>query len=61
VTKEIYVWPAADLNLRVPSRNEAGTNSIRIPGSKLLNGNLKAVIDLKGIPATHYKVNDLKF
>lgn len=34
-----------DLNLRIPSGNEAGANEFWLPGGKLPNGNSEAVID----------------
>ncbi|KRW61694.1 type IV secretion protein Rhs [Pseudomonas sp. TTU2014-080ASC] len=36
------------LNLRVPSGNEAGANEYWIPGGKLPNGNSEAIIDVNG-------------
>jgi hypothetical protein len=38
----------ASLNLRIPSGNEAGANDQWIPGGKLPDGNLEAVVDLGG-------------
>ncbi|MGY4661144.1 RHS repeat-associated protein [Pseudomonas chlororaphis] len=37
-----------ELNLRIPSGNEAGANDLWIPGGKLPNGNTEAVIDIGG-------------
>ncbi|QNB08849.1 LysM peptidoglycan-binding domain-containing protein [Herbaspirillum frisingense] len=50
-----------ELNLRVPNGNEAGANDLWIPGGKLPTGNLEAVIDLGGVPASRYNVTPLKF
>ena len=35
-----------DLGLRIPSGNEAGANSLWIPGGKLPTGSLEAVVDI---------------
>ncbi len=43
-----------ELNLRIPSGNEAGANEFWIPGGKLPTGNLEAVIDAGGLPDTRY-------
>ena len=40
----------SELNLRIPSGNEAGANAGWIPGGKLPNGNLEAVVDLGAAP-----------
>lgn len=49
-----------DLNLRVPSGNEAGANELWIPGGKLPNGNSEAVIDVAGVPASRYETTPLQ-
>ncbi len=50
-----------ELNLRIPSGNEAGANTLWIPGGKLPNGYLEGVIDLKFVPATRYSTTPLHF
>ena len=50
-----------DLNLRIPSGNEAGANPLWIPGGRLPNGSLEAVIDLGGVPASRYSTTPLRF
>ncbi|KAF0813533.1 hypothetical protein IGB42_01884 [Andreprevotia sp. IGB-42] len=40
-----------ELNLRVPSGNEAGANEFWIPGGKLPTGANEAIVDLGGVPA----------
>lgn len=48
-------FPSPDeLNLRVPSGNEAGANKLWIPGGKLPNGASEAVIDAGKLPASRY-------
>lgn len=49
-----------ELNLRVPSGNEAGANDLWIPGGRLPNGNSEAVIDVAGIPASRYTATPLQ-
>jgi hypothetical protein len=46
-----------DLNLRIPSGNEAGANAQWIPGGQLPNGSLEAVIDLGGAPPGSYDIS----
>jgi hypothetical protein len=48
-----------ELNLRIPSGNEAGANELWIPGGRLPNGNLEAVIDVVGVPTGRYQVTPL--
>jgi hypothetical protein len=48
-----------ELNLRIPSGNEAGANDLWIPGGRLPNGNLEAVIDVGGVPASRYHVTPM--
>jgi hypothetical protein len=50
-----------ELNLRIPSGNESGANSQWIPGGKLPNGNLEAIIDLGNVPPTRYSWKPLTF
>ena len=50
-----------ELNVRVPSGNEAGANDLWLPGGKLPNGNREAVIDAKNIKPENLSVNDLVF
>lgn len=49
-----------ELDLRVPSGNEAGANEQWIPGGKLPIGNSEAVIDVKGIPDTRYSTTPVR-
>lgn len=49
-----------ELNLRIPSGNEAGANDQWIPGGKLPTGNSEAVIDAKGIPNERYSVSPVQ-
>jgi hypothetical protein len=49
-----------ELNLRMPSGNEAGANDLWIPGGKLPNGNSEAVVDVAGIPASRYEATPLQ-
>lgn len=44
----------AELDLRMPSGNEAGANEHWIPGGRLPNGNSEAVIDVGGLPSSRY-------
>ena len=44
----------ADLDLRMPSGNEAGANDKWIPGGRLPDGAAEAVIDVAGIPPARY-------
>jgi len=44
---------------RLPSGNEAGANPLWIPGGKLPNGNVEAVLDLKNISDKDFVVNIL--
>jgi RHS repeat-associated protein len=48
-----------ELNLRVPSGNEAGANDFWIPGGKLPNGNSEAVIDVGGIHPPKLEISPL--
>ncbi|GLS24774.1 hemagglutinin repeat-containing protein [Marinibactrum halimedae] len=50
-----------ELNLRVPSGNEAGTNSQWLPGGKLPDGNREAIIDAQDIPPENISVKELEF
>lgn len=43
-----------ELNLRIPSGNEAGASGYWIPGGKLPNGASEAVIDAANLPASRY-------
>jgi hypothetical protein len=45
-----------ELNLRMPSGNEAGANEFWLPGGVLPNGNREAVIDAANIAASRYRV-----
>lgn len=45
---------AKDMNLRIPSGNEAGANEFWIPGGKLPDGNSEAVIDAGSISASDF-------
>jgi hypothetical protein len=47
------------LNLRIPSGNEAGANEFWIPGGKLPDGNSEAVIDAAGIAAKMFNTAPL--
>ncbi|MGW6374977.1 putative T7SS-secreted protein [Rhodococcus sp. NPDC055112] len=49
-----------ELNVRVPSGNEAGANELWIPGGKLPNGNLEAVIDAGNIDKDQYSTTKLE-
>lgn len=49
------------MNLRIPSGNEAGANEFWIPGGKLPDGNLEAVIDIGGAPPSSWTVTPLPF
>ena len=42
------------LDLRVPSGNEAGANDLWIPGGRLPDGSAEAVIDVGAIPPSRY-------
>lgn len=44
-------------NLRVPSGNEAGANEFWIPGGKLPQGNIEAVLDVKMITTNDYIID----
>ena len=44
----------AELDLRMPSGNEAGANDKWIPGGRLPDGAAEAVIDVAGIPPARY-------
>ncbi|MEQ5840473.1 hypothetical protein N0A02_13660 [Paraburkholderia acidicola] len=46
-----------ELNLRMPSGNEAGANSQWISGGYLPDGNVEAVIDAGGIPNARFVIN----
>ena len=48
-----------ELNLRMPSGNEAGANEFWIPGGKLPTGNLEAVIDADNISPSQYTVTPI--
>lgn len=50
-----------ELNLRIPSGNEAGANDLWIPGGKLPDGNLEAVIDVGNIPSSRFWYTPLQF
>jgi hypothetical protein len=49
-----------ELDLRMPSGNEAGANDQWIPGGKLPTGNSEAVIDVKGVPDTRYSTTPVR-
>ena len=46
-------------NLRIPSGNEAGANSLWLPGGLLPDGLSEAVIDGSEIPPDGYNVTDI--
>jgi len=48
-----------ELNLRIPSGNEAGANNKWIPGGRLPNGNSEAIIDAKGLSDDKYTVSSV--
>lgn len=48
-----------ELNLRMPSGNEAGANENWIPGGKLPDGSSEAVIDVGGMPESRYRVSSI--
>ncbi len=50
-----------ELNVRIPSGNEAGANEMWIPGGKLPDGMVEAVIDVGDVPSTRYDLTPLKF
>lgn len=50
-----------DLNIRIPSGNEAGANEKWLPGGKLPDGNNEAVIDAGKIAADAFSANPLIF
>ncbi|MBU2897643.1 hypothetical protein [Vibrio hepatarius] len=50
-----------ELNLRVPSGNEAGANDLWLPGGKLPNGNREAIIDAEDIKPENLSVKELLF
>jgi uncharacterized Zn-binding protein involved in type VI secretion len=50
-----------DLNLRIPSGNEAGANELWIPGGKLPTGSSEAVIDAGSIAPTDFSWTPLGF
>jgi hypothetical protein len=53
--------PSPDkLGLRIPSGNEAGANQFWLPGGKLPDGNLEAVIDAGKISSELFKTTPLK-
>jgi filamentous hemagglutinin len=49
------------LNLRIPSGNEAGASKQWIPGGRLPDGNLEAVIDAGDISPKEYEIVPLDF
>lgn len=48
-------------NLRIPSGNEAGANDLWIPGGKLPNGNLEAVLDAGKLPPDAFTATPIRF
>ncbi|MBV7566020.1 hypothetical protein KW838_03495 [Pseudomonas sp. PDM27] len=48
-----------DLNLRIPSGNEAGANEFWLPGGKLPNGNSEAVIDAGALSVEAFRTHPL--
>lgn len=50
-----------ELNLRIPSGNEAGANDLWILGGRLPDGNLEAVIDVGDMPPSRYWWEPLQF
>lgn len=50
-----------EMNLRIPSGNEAGVSPLWIPGGKLPDGNHEAVIDLGSAPTSKWKTSPLEF
>ncbi len=49
-----------ELELRIPSGNEAGANDQWIPGGKLPTGNSEAVVDVAGISDTRYSTTPVR-
>jgi RHS repeat-associated protein len=49
------------LNLRIPSGNEAGANDYWLPGGKLPDGNLEAVVDLGNAPEGSWSSSPINF
>lgn len=49
-----------ELNLRIPSGNEAGANDMWMPGGKMPGVGLEGVIDLAGVPPDRWMVTILK-
>jgi hypothetical protein len=49
------------LNVRIPSGNEAGANDLWLPGGKLPDGNLEAVVDLGSAPKGSWTSSPIKF
>jgi filamentous hemagglutinin len=56
---KVNVPKPREANIRMPSGNEAGANDLWIPGGKLPDGNLEAVIDVGNIPSSGYTVSPL--
>ncbi|XZZ61657.1 hypothetical protein ACJJIF_19525 [Microbulbifer sp. SSSA002] len=50
-----------ELNLRIPSGNEAGANDLWIPGGRLPDGALEAVIDAGDILPSQFRQTPLSF
>ncbi|WP_419765268.1 MAG: DUF637 domain-containing protein [Arcobacter sp.] len=50
-----------ELNIRIPSGNEAGVNNLWIPGGKLPSGKLEAVIDVGNISKSQYNTTIIEF
>jgi filamentous hemagglutinin len=48
-----------ELQLRIPSGNEAGANDLWIPGGRLPNGNSEAIVDAKGPIAPKLEISPL--
>lgn len=50
----------AELDLRIPSGNEAGANELWIPGGRLPDGAAEAVIDVGGVPSSRYSATPVE-
>ncbi|ODC03936.1 hypothetical protein BFW38_10690 [Terasakiispira papahanaumokuakeensis] len=50
-----------ELNLRIPSGNEAGANDLWVPGGRLPDGALEAVIDAGDISPSQFRQTPLSF
>ena len=50
-----------ELNLRIPSGNEAGANDLWIPGGSLPDGSLEAVIDVGDFPSGRFGYTKIRY